>query len=87
VGALTPRKRRRRLTPIPKAKRRDVTRGEYNGLIETLNERGRIIDEIHHSLQTINKNLDLQFRRMAQMQAELDGIRAAWTRSRRKIPA
>ena len=67
----------RRLTRIPRAKRRDVTRGEYNALVDLLNERGRIIGEIH-------RTLDLQFRRMAQMQAELDEVRSAWTHRRSK---
>jgi hypothetical protein len=58
---------------IPKTKRRDVTRGEYNAIVEILNERGDIIAGIH-------KTLDLQFERIAQLQAELDLIRSAWAK-------
>ena len=68
---------RRKIRPIPKAKRRDVTRGEYNALVDLLNERGRIID-------SIQRNLELQFQRMAQIQAELDEVRAASPIKKRK---
>ena len=61
---------RKRLRRIPKAKRKDVTRGEYNALVDRLNERGRILD-------SVLRTLDVQFRRMAQMQAEIDALRAA----------
>jgi len=67
---------KRRIRRIPKAKRRDVTRGEYDALIDILNERGLIIADIQRTLA-------LQFQRMAQIQAELDQVRAAWGRKRR----
>lgn len=62
--------KRRRIARIPRAKRRDVTRGEYNALVDLLNERGEIISEIQ-------RTLEVQFRRIAQIQAELDAI---WAR-------
>jgi len=68
---------RRKIQPIPRAKRRDVTRGEYNALVDLLNERGRIIDGIL-------RNLELQFQRMAQIQAELDEVRATSRVRKRK---
>lgn len=58
---------------IPKARRRGVTREEYNALVEILNQRGEI-------LAGIQKTLDLQFQRIAQLQAEFDQIRSAWTK-------
>ena len=60
---------------IPKAKQRGVTRDEYNALVDILNERGEII-------ANIQKTLDLQFQRIAQLQAEFDQIRTAWTKTR-----
>ena len=63
------RRNLRKLRRIPKAKRRDVTRGEYNALVDLLNERGRIIEDIH-------KTLNVQFQRIAQMQAELDSLKS-----------
>ena len=70
------RKRSNRLTRIPRTKRHDVTRGEYNALVDLLNERGRIIEDIRHTL-------DLQFVRIAQMQAQLDHVQAAWVKRKR----
>jgi hypothetical protein len=61
---------------IPKAKRRDVTRAEYNALVDLLNERGQIIAKMRQDLET-------QFKRIAQMQVQLDELRAAWTNARR----
>ena len=55
---------------IPKTRRTSVTRDEYNDLVETLNERGEAI-------ANIQKTLAVQFQRMAQMQAEIDELRAA----------
>ena len=55
---------------IPKTRRTSVTRDEYNALIEMLNDRGEAIADIQ-------KTLAVQFQRMAQMQAELDELRAA----------
>ena len=59
---------------IPKATWRDITRKEYNALVEILNERGEI-------LSGILKALDVQFQRIAQLQAELDVVRSAWTKN------
>jgi hypothetical protein len=57
-------------------KRMDVTRGEFNRVIAILNERGQIINDLRH-------NQDMQFQRLAQLQAEMDLIRRAWDRSGR----
>ena len=71
-------KRPRARRPIPKARRikrsssrlnrRDVTRAEYNNIIEVLNQRGEIINTLRHELE-------VQFKRIAQMQSELDDVR------------
>jgi hypothetical protein len=68
-------KRRRASAPrrIPKAprlkasalKRTDVTRAEYNRVIEILNERNEILNGLRH-------NSDIQFQRIAQLQADVD---------------
>jgi hypothetical protein len=63
-----------RARTIPLAKRMDVTRAEFNRVIEILNERGGIINDLRH-------NQEMQFRRLAQLQAELDLIRRGWDRS------
>lgn len=60
---------------IPVSKRVNVTRGEFNRVIELLNERGEIMNDLRH-------NQEMQFKRLAQLQAELDLIRRAWERVR-----
>jgi hypothetical protein len=57
-----PTKRARR---IPRTQRIDVTRAEFNRVIDILNERGQILNDIRH-------NQEVQFKRIAQLQAELD---------------
>ena len=62
-----------RVRRIPKSRRVDVTRGEFDRVIDLLNERGEI-------LNNIIRNQDIQFQRIAQIQAELDQIRRAWAK-------
>jgi len=54
-------------------KRTDVTRAEYNRIIETLNERNEILNGLRH-------NSDVQFQRIAQIQADVDLIKRALER-------
>ena len=68
-------RRVRRATRIAPAKRAVITRREFNDLIARLNERGEIINDLR-------KNQDVQFQRIAQLQAELDLMRRAWERTR-----
>ena len=62
------RSRRRALPRIPKMRRIDVTREEFNRVIEMLNARGQVVDDMR-------RELDVQFKRMAQMQAEIDDFK------------
>jgi hypothetical protein len=55
----------RRLPRIPKSRRVDVTRAEFDRVIDLLNERGEIIEKMRRDLET-------QFTRIAQLQAEFD---------------
>ena len=68
-------RRVRRAKQIPVSRRMDVTREEFNHVIELLNERGAIINDLRH-------NQEVQFQRLAQLQAELDLLRRAWERLR-----
>jgi hypothetical protein len=63
-----------RLRKPPRA-RVDVTRAEYNHIIEVLNQRGEIINGLR-------RELEVQLKRMGQIQAELDEVRNAWLKSR-----
>ena len=60
----------------PSLSRTDVTRAEYNNIIAVLNQRGEIINDLR-------RELEVQFKRMAQMQSELDELRRAWLKTRR----
>jgi hypothetical protein len=75
--------RRKARSKIPKAarlrqpplSRTDVTREEYNQIIEVLNQRGEIINGLRRELQ-------VQLKRIGQMQSELDEVRRAWFKTR-----
>jgi uncharacterized coiled-coil DUF342 family protein len=54
--------------------RLNVTRAEFDALISSLNDRGEIINEIQRTLQT-------QFTRIAQLQRELDDLKKSNGRS------
>jgi hypothetical protein len=58
---------------------RAVTRAEFNRVIGILNERGEILTDIR-------RTLDIQFKRIAQLQAELDMVRQAQARSAVRKP-
>jgi hypothetical protein len=73
----TTRRRVGKASRLPSGKRIDVSRAEFNRLIARLNERGDIINDLR-------RNQDMQFQRLAQLQAELDLIRRAWERLRLK---
>ncbi len=68
---MAPKKRViRKVSRIATPKRVDVTREEFDRVIALLNERGDIINGIRH-------DLDIQFKRMAQIQGEVDEIQRA----------
>ena len=74
--ATKPKPRRvRKARQIPVGKRMDVTREEFNRVIEMLNERGAIMNDLAH-------NQEVQFKRLAQLQAELDLLKRACERLR-----
>jgi hypothetical protein len=58
----------RKARRTPKGTRRPVTRAEFDRVIDILNERGQILNDIRRSL-------DIQFKRIAQIQVELDAVR------------
>ncbi len=59
-----------KLRRIPTTKRVDVRREEFERLVAIINQRGDVINEIRH-------DLDIQFKRMAQIQGEVDEIQRA----------
>ena len=76
----TTSRRRTKLPGLPKrlrlaSSRIDITRAEFNAVLAVLEERGAFIECLRH-------DLDVQFTRIAQLQAELDQIRRAWERTK-----
>jgi len=54
-----------------------VSRGEFNHVIDLLNKRGKILQEHRVSLDQMRRDLDIQFKRIAQLQSELDRVKRA----------
>ena len=71
------RRAHRSIPRIPKSRRFDVTRGEFNHIIDLLNKRGEILHEYRTSLDEMRRDLDIQFKRIAQLQSELDRVKKA----------
>jgi hypothetical protein len=70
---MAPTRRRHRSIPrIPKSRRFDVSRDEFNRVIDVLNKRGEILQA---SLDQMRGDLDVQFKRIAQLQIELDRVK------------
>jgi hypothetical protein len=68
-------RRVRRAPRIAPTRERAVGRQGINRLIERLNERAEIINELQ-------RNQQIQFHRLAQLQAELDVIKRGWEKIR-----
>jgi hypothetical protein len=66
---------RAKLVPRSPLTRVDVTRGEFNRMIDVLNERNVILNALRDAITGVEHTCDVQFKRIAQLQAELDVIR------------
>ena len=62
-----------------------VRRAEFNSLIDLLNERGQLLNRFVEEQQQMLKEQQIQFQRIAQIQAELDSLKQAWTRLKSKM--
>jgi hypothetical protein len=69
------RRPHRPIPRIPKSRRFDVSRDEFNHVIDLLNKRGEILQEYRLSLDQMRRDLDIQFKRIAQLQLELDELK------------
>jgi len=68
-----------KIRSVPKSRRVDVTRAEFDHVIDLLNERGHIVNELREQVETNAHNNDVQFTRIAQIQADLDQIKRVLT--------
>src|SRR5215831_2197763 len=83
-------KHRKRLPRLRKAKklprsllsRTDVTRGEYNRIIDLLNERTTVMNGFRDAITGLEHTSEIQFQRIAQLQAEVDALRRAIDKAR-----
>ena len=57
-----------RLPRIPKPRHLEVKREEFDHVIDLLNERGEFVDRMR-------LDLDIQFKRIAELQQELDALK------------
>ena len=71
--------RARRLTR-GKPRNTRIPAAEYDRIIEILNERGEILNALRQGLAQLKQITDVQFRRIAQIQADLDEVKLAWDR-------
>jgi hypothetical protein len=75
------RRLHRSIPRIPKSRRFDVSRNEFNHVIDLLNKRGEILQEYRLSLDQMRRDLDIQFKRIAQLQFELDQVKKGPSRA------
>ena len=70
---------------IPKARRLkrsqpnrvDVTRAEYNAIIDVLNDRNAILNALRQAIQHLERFDEIQLHRTGQIQMELDAVKRA----------
>jgi hypothetical protein len=66
--------KRRHVARIRKI-RDDISREEFNRVVDLLNERGRLHEEHAEKNEELRRHLETQLTRIAQLQAELDRIK------------
>ena len=71
-------RRAKRLRRKPALAKFDVTRGEYNRIIDILNDRAVVLNEFRDAINDLQRASDVQFKRIAQMQADFDVVKRAW---------
>ncbi len=67
-----PGKSRRQASRMVKPRGAVVTRAEFDRMVDALNERGRLIEELREEIERSRRVLKVQFERMAQMQMDID---------------
>jgi len=72
---LMPKADRRKVKRLPKSRHVSVSRTEMNRLVDRLNERGDVLNRV---LQTQR----IQFQRIAEIQADLDLMKARYLRTK-----
>jgi hypothetical protein len=73
---MQPRKRER-IPRIPKLRRADVSRDEFNKVIDLLNERANLLKEHEAWIERLRRDLEIQLKRIAELQFDLDQLKKA----------
>ena len=68
-------RKRRKFTRIPKARRADVSRGEFNRVVEIVNRHTSLHEDRAERIAALHRDLEIQFKRIAQLQQELDDVK------------
>jgi hypothetical protein len=71
-----PKADRRKVKRLPKSRHVSVSRAEMNRLVDRLNERGDVLNRVLEAQR-------IQFERIAQIQAELDVMKARYLPTKR----
>jgi hypothetical protein len=79
-----PRFRKAPLLRSPE-QRFNVTRAEYNRVIEILNDRTSSLNEFRDALDLLRRESAIQLRRTAEIQADLDDIKRTWQRIKKSV--
>ena len=77
-------RKERRLRRSPE-RRFNVTRAEYNHVIDVLNDRTVILNEFRDAIDRLRRDYAIQLRRTAEIQADLDEIKKAWLRMKLEV--
>jgi DNA-directed RNA polymerase subunit L len=64
-----------RVIPRSRLSRVDVKRGEYNALVDILNERNTILNALREAIERLERASATQFTRIAQLQADVDELK------------
>lgn len=66
---------RRKVRRLPKGRHASISRTEMNRLVDMLNERGEMLNRVL-------RDQEIQFERIAQIQADLDVMKARYLRTK-----
>ena len=77
-------RKERRLRRSPE-RRFNVTRAEYNHVIDVLNERTTNLNEFRDVVDRLRRDNAIQLRLTAEIQADLDEIKKAWQRVKLEV--
>jgi hypothetical protein len=77
------RRRQKRVPRVPRKMLRTADlKARMDELVKLLNERAEFIDALRRDLDAVRHDTDLQFKRTAQVQADIDLVKRTWEKSK-----